>query len=297
MGPHTVGDRLGEIWVPRLGHPVREDIAPVLLLAECRRYRPQRPRRLRLLGPWIFQILACLGHHAHRPGGQLLAPHPREEPRQPEIIRLAPPFRGMVVALRALDPHSQKQLAHRSGQRFRVVQRLEKRRRRFAGAVSPRRHDLPRELVVGRIVPELPSQPPRNRHRPLRPDRVPVHPQQVTPLHRPEISVFRALQQTVDHPGPLVRPAVRQKLPGLRGCRQRADGVEIHPPQEGRIIHHPARRNAQKRQLVPHMPVHQVVFRRSGETVPRSGQRHPAHGHIPHMAHQNRGLTRVLPGL
>src|SRR5579872_5723221 len=98
----------------------------------------------------------------------------------------------MMVALGALDPDAEEQLADSAAHRFGSVERLVKSGWPFGLCTALHRQNVANELVVGAIRGELLAQPARDGNGPLRSHGKLVGPQQVGPAHRPVIDVFRA---------------------------------------------------------------------------------------------------------
>ena len=76
-----------------------------------------------------------------------------------------------------------------------------------------------------------------------------LDPQQVAPLHRPVVGELLALEQPVDQGARLSGSVSGRNCPGLLGRGQRADHVQIGPPDEHRVRAEVGRLDAQLLQL------------------------------------------------
>ena len=299
--PKPVRNRRRQKRIGRRCHPLGQRHPAILGRGEglCRRAERPGGHRLRaagLLGDLRSQINARLPDDRLGAAGQGLFRQSREHPGQRPVIVLAPAFRRMVVAFRALDPHTEKHLADRPGRDLRRAERLVQRGRSLGGRGTFCGDNLSHHRIVRAVLGKLPADPAGHRHRPLRGHGILVHLQNVRPFHRPKVGIFRTLQQAVDQSGAFVGRGVGQKRPGLPGRGQRADGVEEDAPDKFRIVRRGARRDPQAFEFVPDMAVDKVVFRRSRETHPRSRQRHPANGHVTHVPDKDGGFARFVAG-
>ena len=158
----------------------------------------------------------------------LLVSHLTEEGRKAVVVVHRPPVEGMVVALGALDPHSQKCLRDILGQELRRRFGLVIARRRVLEGAAAGRNDFLDDLVDRRSRTDTVAQPmviepnPLGAHAVIRADL-----QDFRPFHDPDVAEIVSFQELVDQPGALFGPGVGQKLlPLLFGCRQKADEVD-----------------------------------------------------------------------
>ena len=159
-----------------------------------------------------------------------------------------------------LRPHAHERQGDRlrDGRRLLALQGPEEvdlRRTEIAAAGG---EQLPDEPVVGHVLLERGPNPAVVRLGAVGPEvdrEFGLDPQQVAPLHRPVVGELRPLEQAVDQHGTLVGGLVVQKALRLLGRGQRADGVEIDPPEENRIGTQVGRLDFQLLQLGEHQLV------------------------------------------
>ena len=122
-----------------------------------------------------------------------------EEGRGVVVLILRPTLKRMVVAFVAVEADGEEQLCRRFHDGIGSAQDLEVRRRRIL-AVRPRRgDDAPSELIVGSVLGDLRANPVTKRHRPLGSQVFSIDHQEVGPLVRPVVHIFRTSDQPIDY--------------------------------------------------------------------------------------------------
>ena len=91
-------------------------------------------------------------------------------------------------------------------------------------------------------------------------------------------------QQLIDLAGPLVGPGVGQEGPVLFGGRQRADGVDGHPPQELAVAGQVRGDHVEPAELGEHLAVDEVDLGGAGVLEPRRQFGGDQHAHRQHIA-------------
>ena len=125
MGPNAIGCRTRKVRIGRMKHPVGKRLAAVGQIGG-NGSTAQGPCRYQHLGPRVFQVYRRPCNNRLGSVWQNLLTDAGKESRKRDIVVLPPLFRGMMMALRAFNPHPQKQLAHRPRHGFRVIEHLVK---------------------------------------------------------------------------------------------------------------------------------------------------------------------------
>ena len=192
--------------------------------------------------------------------------HASEECSQPPKLILAPGFKGMVMALGAVQPASHEdsdlfghlvlRITHLS-----IGQEVSGRR-----TVADGCNALPGHLVVGSIAGDVAANPLPVTFGPLQVDAVleESHPEKLREPIGPIIHELGGLQERIDQLLPLARVAALQKLPGPSRRGQRAGQIQAHPPQELLVAGKPGGDPVQPVQLVEHQAVDEVIGGNAG---------------------------------
>ena len=302
--PHAVHGGTREERVLRLHHPVHQRGARIAVRLDDRLGAVRRAR-LQVFpgdgvlhrdvgcGPDVFRLAADGGGDA-----LALAPCAAEERRQLVVILLVPLLARVMVALGALEPHPEENLAYEAARLLRRAFVAEERGGTELVRAALRGEQFAHEPVIRLVLPEGVAQPLVHEEDWLHAHAGGVAPDQITPLHRPMIGPGGMLQQPVDEPVALVRRLVLQERQRFLRRWQRANGVERRAANELRI-------SAALRGKVPELleplvneAVDVVVDRQCGEPLHRqhavAGHHHGADRHPPKEACDDRAFATEL---
>ena len=298
--PVAVHQCLGEERVVFLAHPVRQGQARIVIGRDVERRLAQagwlqHHPRLAVLG---------LGHAALvedevLPGdGGGFAPDLAEESRHVVVLGLGPALKRVVVALRALHAHAEKELRHVLHLRGGLLHPLVPGHRRVRNDGAGAGEDLAHDLVVGRVGQQAVAHPGMKGE--VRGDVGGVRAlvlQQRGPFVGEVVGVVRAVEQRLHRAIPLVRSGVREKGLGLLQGRQPPADVERDAAEEGGVIAQRRGRDADAFEVSEDVVVDEVFRRRHRLHRHAQRDRDRAHADAPAVADHDGHIAGQVQGL
>ena len=133
--------------------------------------------------------------------------------------------------------------------------------------------------------------------RSLRPNLRLVGPEDVGPLHRPEVGILRPLEEPLNELLPLVRGGIGKERAGLGGGGERADRIEAGAAEERGVVAALRHRNAERGEAVVNEPIDGAYLRRPHEGHSLARHDDPHRGDMAQMADEDRRVPRDHPRL
>ncbi len=297
MLPITIHERMGEKWIILGGHPIHERLPRVVVGGNNRGLRP-KTRRLNgrivfLVGGFryaalvIYDVLirqTALGPaHLGKEGGQLV------------IIFLTPLFKGVMMALGALNSRTEKKLG---GILELVLHRLHfpvPSDGRVVNHFTGGSHHFSDELVVRLVLVQAVANPcVESVITSLVGSLGALVSEKGRPFVGKEVRVIGAGQQSVDQLVALVLILIGKKGLGFLRSRQTTTDIDRYSTNEGGIVADFGWRHAHGLELGENELVDIVASRR--KVVHGSTERHnsPKHGHLVLVPNHHAQVTGLL---